>query len=163
VLQFAGFGIGTCINNIIYNIISMADTLSPAERSVRMSRIRGRDTRPELVLRRILHALGLRYRLQGKGLPGTPDLVFPRHKVVVFVHGCFWHRHAGCKIASTPKSNTAFWTEKFAKNVARDARMASSLEQLGWRVLVVWECELANSAKAQATGEIVASLIRQRS
>ncbi|MGU1284777.1 very short patch repair endonuclease [Pseudomonas aeruginosa] len=138
----------------------MTDFLSPAERSDRMSRIRGKDTQPELALRKILHKLGLRYRLHGAALPGKPDLVFPRYRTVVFVHGCFWHRHAGCNIASTPKSNTPFWLEKFEKNIARDARVAAQLEAEGWRVLVVWECELASMAKTQATGKRLQTLIR---
>lgn len=137
----------------------MTDFLSPAERSDRMSRIRGKDTQPELALRKVLHKLGLRYRLHG-ALPGKPDLVFPRYRTVVFVHGCFWHRHAGCNIASTPKSNTSFWLEKFEKNIARDARVAAQLEKEGWRVLVVWECELASMAKTQATGKRLQALIR---
>ena len=138
----------------------MADFLTPVERSQRMSRIRSKDTRPELALRKILHGLGLRYRLHGAGLPGRPDLVLPRYKVVVFVHGCFWHRHPGCNIATTPKSNTLFWTTKFQKNVARDRRAVSELKELGWRVLVVWECELASGTKARATGERIGNLIR---
>jgi DNA mismatch endonuclease (patch repair protein) len=138
----------------------MADFLSPIERSERMSRIRGKDTRPELALRKVLHGLGLRYRLHGAGLAGKPDLVFARYKTVVFVHGCFWHRHGGCNIATTPKSNTPFWVGKFEKNVARDARVARILEEAGWKVLVVWECELASARKAIATGERLAALIR---
>ncbi|MCD9027829.1 DNA mismatch endonuclease Vsr [Luteimonas sp. BDR2-5] len=138
----------------------MADFLSPAERSERMSRIRGKNTRPELALRKVLHRLGLRYRLHGAGLPGKPDLVFPRYKAVVFVHGCFWHRHAGCSIATTPKSNTPFWLEKFEKNVSRDVRVTSQLEESGWRVFVIWECEVSSSAKASNVGENLARLIR---
>jgi DNA mismatch endonuclease (patch repair protein) len=138
----------------------MADFLSPSERSERMSRIRGKDTRPELALRKVLHRLGLRYRLHGAGLPGKPDLVFPRYKVVVFVHGCFWHRHQGCSIATTPKSNTPFWMEKFEKNVARDARVTTQLREQGWRVLVAWECELPTPAKAAKIGESLATLIK---
>ena len=138
----------------------MVDFLTPAERSERMSRIRGKDSKPEVALRRVLHGLGLRYRLHVSRLPGKPDLVLPRHKAVVFVHGCFWHRHAGCKIASTPKSNTPFWVEKFEKNVARDVRTAGRLRDLGWRVFIAWECELASPAKAKATGECLAELIR---
>ncbi|MCY1302049.1 Very short patch repair protein [compost metagenome] len=140
----------------------MTDFLSPAERSDRMSRIRGKDTQPELALRKVLHRLGLRYRLHGAGLPGKPDLVFPRYRTVVFVHGCFWHRHDGCSIASTPKSNTPFWLEKFEKNVARDARVATDLQDLGWTVLVVWECELTSAKKAQETGERLYEVIRSR-
>src|SRR5687767_4934683 len=100
----------------------MPDFLTPSERSARMARIRSTNTSPELALRRALHQLGLRFRLHTAGLPGKPDLAFPRHKAVVLVHGCFWHRHHGCKIATTPKSNTAYWQEKFDRNVARDAR-----------------------------------------
>jgi DNA mismatch endonuclease, patch repair protein len=98
----------------------MVDFLTPEQRSERMSRIRGRNTRPELALRKVLHAEGLRFRLHCRELPGTPDLVFPRHGAVVFVHGCFWHRHSGCPIATMPKSNTAHWQAKFELNVSRD-------------------------------------------
>lgn len=139
----------------------MTDFLSPAERSDRMSRIRGKDTQPELALRKALHGLGLRYRLHGAGLPGKPDLVFPRYRAVVFVHGCFWHHHAGCNIATTPKTNTPFWLAKFEKNVARDARVTAQLETLGWRVFVVWECELASAKRTQAAGERLYELICQ--
>lgn len=125
-----------------------------------MSRIRSKDTVPELALRKILHRFGLRYRLGGAGLPGKPDLVFPRYRSVVFVHGCFWHRHKGCKIASVPKSNVGFWTAKFEKNVARDARVAQELAALGWRVFIVWECELSSANKAITTGERLTAAIR---
>lgn len=140
----------------------MVDSLTPAERSERMSRIRGKDTKPELALRKVLHGLGLRYRLHGAGLPGKPDLIFPKYKTVVFVHGCFWHRHVGCSIATTPKSNTPFWIEKFSKNVARDARVAKSLEDSGWSVIVAWECELSTPAKARATGGEIAEALKAR-
>lgn len=104
--------------------------------------------------------MGLRYSLDNRKLPGKPDLVFPRHKVALFVHGCFWHRHEGCKVATTPKSNTDFWLGKFDKNVSRDERVRSQLEELGWRVLVVWECELANAAKIKETAVRIADSIR---
>ncbi|MBI3944957.1 MAG: DNA mismatch endonuclease Vsr [Armatimonadetes bacterium] len=120
----------------------MADTLSKEQRSVLMSKVRGADTKPEWILRCGLHRLGLRYRLRNKHLPGNPDLAFPRHGTVVFVHGCFWHRHAGCKDASMPKGNQSFWTRKFAENTERDARAVEALERQGWNVLVVWECDL---------------------
>lgn len=139
----------------------MVDSLSPSERSERRFRIRGKDTKPELALRRVLHRLGLRYRLHGAGLPGKPDLVFRQHKAVVFVRGCFWHRHAGCSIATTPKSNTSFWMGKFGKNVARDARVTAELEEQDWRVFVAWECELSTSAKALQVGARLAAGIRQ--
>ncbi|MFW2831556.1 very short patch repair endonuclease [Sphingomonas sp. ID0503] len=128
----------------------MADFLSPEARSERMSRIRSKDTSPELALRKALHALGLRFRIHDKRLPGKPDIVLPRFKAVVLVHGCFWHRHGGCKVATTPKSNTPFWQEKFDRNVERDRRNVAALEGLGWRVLVAWECELGSQRKAEA-------------
>lgn len=139
----------------------MADFLTPSERSERMSRIRGKNTQPELALRKALHRLGLRYRLHGAGLPGRPDLVLPRYETVVFVHGCFWHRHLGCSIATTPKSNTPFWLEKFEKNVARDARVTKQLEDQGWAVFVVWECELSTPTKVAKTGKDLAARIRR--
>lgn len=138
----------------------MVDFLTPKERSERMSRIKKSHTRPEIVLRKVVHKLGLRYRLNNSNLPGKPDLVFPRHKAVVFVHGCFWHSHSNCSIATTPKSNTAFWVEKFAKNVARDEQVISILTKLDWRVFVVWECEVSSAKKANATGLKLAALIR---
>ena len=118
------------------------DTLTRAQRSERMSRIGGKDTKPELTLRRSLHALGYRYRLHGAGLPGRPDLVFRKHKTAVFVHGCFWHRHKGCSIATNPKSNIEFWTSKFEANMKRDRLAERALRALGWRVFIVWQCEL---------------------
>lgn len=134
----------------------MVDFLDKEQRSERMARIRSRDTVPELILRRALHKAGLRFRLGGAGLPGKPDIVLPRFKVAIFVHGCFWHRHQGCKVASTPKSNTEFWLEKFDRNVTRDRKVVGELEELGWKVLVAWECEL--SAKSRV-GETVGRLI----
>lgn len=123
----------------------MVDFLSPSERSERMSRIRSSNTAPEVALRCAMHAVGFRFRLHSKGLPGKPDIVLPRYKTVIFVHGCFWHRHRGCKVATTPKTNTEFWVEKFDRNVVRDARTREQLEGLGWRVIVVWECELRSA------------------
>ena len=119
----------------------MTDIMDSQRRSAMMARIRGRNTAPELAVRRIAHRMGLRFRLHRKDLPGRPDLVFPKHQLAVFVHGCFWHRHEGCKYAYTPKSRIAFWMEKFSANVARDARQEAALKALGWRVLVIWECE----------------------
>jgi len=127
----------------------MVDTLTPAERSKRMSLIRSSNTAPELRIRKELHGLGLRYRLGNKQLPGKPDLVFPRHNTAVFVHGCFWHNHEGCKVGNMPKSNTGFWAEKFKRNSERDRRTTRELELLGWRVLVVWECELGPKQVAE--------------
>jgi DNA mismatch endonuclease (patch repair protein) len=107
-----------------------------------MSRISGRDTKPEMTLRSLLHRAGLRFRLHTRGLPGRPDIVLPKYKTVVLVHGCFWHRHKGCSIAYSPKSNKHFWNTKFSKNVERDAKVRRQLVKLGWRVVVVWECQL---------------------
>lgn len=125
-----------------------------------MARIRSSNTSPELALRRELHRLGLRFTLSNKKLPGKPDLVFPRHRAIVFVHGCFWHRHPDCNIATTPKSNTMFWQEKFDRNVARDARVAGELEQLGWRVFVAWECGVQSGVRAREAAKKLAGLIR---
>lgn len=120
------------------------DTLTPAERSERMGRVRGRDTGPEVAVRRMAHSLGYRFRLQRRDLPGRPDLVFPRHRAAIFVHGCFWHRHAdpNCRLARLPKSRLSFWGPKLEANRERDARNLDLLARLGWRVLILWECEL---------------------
>lgn len=122
----------------------MTDIVDSGRRSEMMSRIKGRDTVPEIVVRRIAHGLGFRFRLYRKDLPGRPDIVFPRYRAVVFVHGCFWHRHDGCRYAYEPKSRVRFWTDKFSQNVARDQRNETALRTLGWRVLVIWECETRN-------------------
>ena len=106
-----------------------------------MSRVSAKGSSTEMRVRRAAHALGLRYRLHRRDLPGTPDLVFPKHRVGVFVHGCFWHRHSGCKKATIPKSRTQFWRDKFDRNVKRDREAVESLEALGWRVAIIWECE----------------------
>ena len=116
------------------------DIVSSAARSRMMRGIRSKNTKPELVVRSAAHALGLRFRLHDRKLPGTPDLVFRKHRVVVFVHGCFWHRHA-CSLAAMPKTRTKFWVKKFDANCHRDARKRAELEGLGWRVLEIWECE----------------------
>lgn len=106
-----------------------------------MGRVRGRDTKPELVVRKLAHRLGYRFRLHRKDLPGTPDLVFASRRKVIFVHGCWWHRHAGCPKASGVKTRPEFWNAKFARNVERDARVTEELRTAGWRLLVIWECE----------------------
>ncbi|WP_375568022.1 very short patch repair endonuclease [Ahrensia marina] len=117
------------------------DIVTPDIRSRIMSGIRGKHTKPELLVRKAAHGLGLRYRLHRTDLPGTPDLVFVRKNTVVFVHGCYWHRHEKCKYCYIPKSNTDFWNKKFESNVARDRRVREELKQMGWRVMVIWECE----------------------
>ena len=127
-----------------YSEGTLTDIVDSRRRSAMMSRIKGRDTVPEVVVRRIVHRLGFRFRLHRKDLPGRPDLVFPRYRSVVFVHGCFWHRHEGCRFAYEPKTRTGFWSEKFHRNVARDRDNEKALRALGWRVLVIWECEMRN-------------------
>ena len=124
----------------------MADTLTKAERSERMRRVRNRDTGPEMIVRRLVHRQGYRYRLHRKDLPGKPDLVFPGRRKVIFVHGCFWHRHndPGCKLARLPKSRMDFWLPKLEGNRERDIRNIRELEATGWQVLVVWECEIVD-------------------
>lgn len=119
----------------------MADIVDQATRSRMMSGIRGKDTKPELIVRSYLHRAGLRFRLHAK-LPGRPDLVFPKHRTALFVHGCFWHRHKDCRYATTPASNTQFWLEKFNANLQRDMHVRKALRQLGWRVETVWACQL---------------------
>ena len=110
-----------------------------------MSRVRGKDTKPELVVRRMLHSMGFRYRLHGSKLPGRPDIVFGSRKKVIFVNGCFWHQHQGCNASGIPKSNVDFWREKLSKNVGRDALNRKELALNGWSVLTVWECEVNGS------------------
>jgi len=117
------------------------DVLTAEQRHLNMSRIRGKDTKPELRLRRLLHAAGLRYRLHGRELPGRPDLVFPKYRAVIFVHGCFWHRHH-CPLFHWPKSREDFWQAKLNRNVERDHQTVARLLEAGWRVLTVWECAL---------------------
>lgn len=120
------------------------DIVSSEKRSRMMAGIKGKDTKPELVVRKLVHGMGFRYRLHRKDLPGSPDLVFPRLKKVIFVHGCFWHRHPGCRFAYTPKSNTRFWLDKLEGNARRDALVLTALDALGWKVLIVWECEVSD-------------------
>ena len=112
-----------------------------AARSANMARVRGRNTRPELAVRRLLHRLGYRYRLHRRDLPGTPDICFPVQRKAIFVHGCFWHRHEGCARCTTPKTRASFWAEKFASNRVRDRNNLAKLVVLGWEAMVVWECE----------------------
>lgn len=127
------------------------DKLNEKQRSWLMSRVRRTNTRPEIVVRRILHRLGLRFRLHAKKLPGRPDIVLSRWRIVIFVHGCFWHRHNGCSKTTTPSSNKGFWLDKFATNVKRDKRCRRQLRDAGWRVIVVWECETYDVEKLVLT------------
>jgi DNA mismatch endonuclease, patch repair protein len=125
----------------------MADRLTRRQRSILMAGVRTKHTEPELKVRSVAHRLGYRFRLHRKDLPGSPDIVFPRLQAVVFVHGCFWHRHAGCRKASIPATRSDFWAEKLGSNVTRDANARKRLRQSGWRVLVIWECETKHAVK----------------
>ena len=136
----------------------MADRLSKEERSELMSHIRSVNTKPEVALRRALWRRGFRYRVNVKNLPGSPDIVLPKHRTVVFVHGCFWHAHKGCKIYHLPQTNSEFWLAKVTRNQERDQEVWRQLEAKGWSVVIVWECELAK-AKFDGTVERVASEI----
>lgn len=120
----------------------MADKISKDKRSWNMSRIHGKDTCIEIKVRKFLFANGFRFRKNDKRYPGKPDIVLPKYNTAVFIHGCFWHRHQGCKYATVPKDNFTVWQEKFEKNILNDAKHKNELEQLGWRVFIVWECEI---------------------
>ncbi|MBO9706706.1 MAG: DNA mismatch endonuclease Vsr [Caulobacter sp.] len=127
-------------------ITSGVDPLTPEQRRMNMSRIRDKDTKPEMLLRRRLHAAGLRYRLHAKDLPGKPDLVFPGRRAVVFVHGCFWHGH-DCPMFKLPATRQEFWREKIARNQVRDIQVGAALRELGWRTMTAWECALRGRAR----------------
>jgi DNA mismatch endonuclease, patch repair protein len=123
----------------------VSDSVSREQRSRNMARIRSRDTQPELIVRSTLHRLGYRFRLHKKSLPGRPDIVLSKHQTAIFVHGCFWHRHKGCKRCTTPKSNQDYWGPKLLGNKKRDTENYAALRKLGWHVLIVWECETKDS------------------
>ena len=129
------------------------DRLTPKQRSMNMSRIRGKDTKPELFVRRVAYSLGYRYRLHGRDLPGTPDLVFRGRRKAIFVHGCFWHGH-GCRRSHEPRTRSEYWSAKLSRNRARDKRQLDSLRKLGWSAIVIWECETADR-------DLVAARIRE--
>lgn len=138
----------------------MPDIMTQEERSERMSRVRNKDTRPEKLVRSLLHRMGYRFRLHGKKLPGKPDIVLPRHKKVIFIHGCFWHQHGICRPLSIPENNSDFWRQKFADNVRRDCEKLAALREAGWDVLVVWECETKDRAKLE--GQLRSFMERKR-
>ncbi len=122
----------------------MTDNISKKHRSWNMSRIKSGDTKPELIVRSMLHHMGYRFRLHRKDLPGKPDIVLPRHKTAIFVHGCFWHRHKGCNRATTPKTNQNYWHNKFSRNIIKHSRDKKELAKSGWNVVVIWECKIKN-------------------
>jgi len=140
----------------------MTDIVSEAQRSYNMSRIRSKNTKPELIVRSILHRLGYRFTVNGpknQQLPGKPDIVLPKYKTVVFVHGCFWHAHQNCKDYHLPKSRREWWKSKLEGNAARDAKQQAELKKLGWKVMVVWACELKNQAELAALEARLPALI----
>jgi len=128
----------------------MADVHTKKQRSYNMSRIKGKDTKPEMLVRKFLHANGYRYKLHDKKLPGKPDIVLPKYHTVIFVHGCFWHGHTNCKYFTVPKTRTKWWTDKINGNKANDEKAIKALKKDGWKVITVWECPL-KSAKAEKT------------
>jgi len=134
----------------------MVDVVDKATRSRMMSSIQGKNTKPELLVRKYLHSRGLRFRLHAKELPGKPDLIFPKYKVVVFVHGCFWHQHPRCKFAVVPASNVEFWEQKLGANRERDQRNKRMLKALGWRALTIWECQLDDRLLSGLARKIIA-------
>ena len=135
----------------------MTDIVDEQTRSRMMAGIRGKDTKPEMALRRALHSQGFRYRLHVKGYAGRPDLLLPRFNAAIFVHGCFWHRHEGCRYATTPQGRREFWQSKFEANVARDWRGRAELMERGWRVATVWECALRRPERVETATEILAA------
>ena len=132
----------------------MADVHDTAIRSYNMSRIKGKDTKPEETVRKYLFSKGFRYRKNVSTLPGKPDIVLPKYKTCIFVHGCFWHKHEGCKYFVWPKSNEEFWKDKLEKNVTRDKNEQAELEKRGWHILIVWECQLKKKNKEQTLREL---------
>lgn len=126
----------------------MADTFSKAERSKIMSAVKSQDTKPEIIVRKYLFAKGFRFRKNVSAMPGKPDIVLPKYRTVVFVHGCFWHGHKGCRHADLPKSNFEYWREKIHKNITRDQKAISELSMAGWTVLIIWECEINKTPKS---------------
>ena len=138
----------------------MSDKLTPAQRHLCMSRIRGKNTKPEIEVRKGLHARGFRFRLHDRKLPGSPDIVLPKWGVAVMVNGCFWHGHKGCRYASNPKSNVGFWEVKIARNRHRDEVTEAHLAALGWHVITVWECELRGTSAAAVRMDALAEEIR---
>lgn len=143
----------------------MTDIVDSKVRSRMMSGIRAKDTKPEMMVRRYLHGLGFRYRLHNRSLPGRPDIVLPKYNTIIFVHGCFWHRHSGCSLAYMPKSNAEAWQKKFESNVNRDKKVWAELTNAGWKVIIVWECSLrknANKSLEALSNSIIESPLRNK-
>lgn len=128
----------------------------------RLGSVRSKSTKPELIVRKFLHAKGFRFRINKKTLPGKPDLVLKKHQSVVFIHGCFWHRHVGCKNASNPKKNITFWNDKFKMNIVRDKKVQKELELLGWNVIIIWECELNENGLEELISQLNVNLVNDK-
>lgn len=139
----------------------MTDTMTPEQRHRCMAAIKGKDTKPEMLVRKYLHSLGYRYGLHNKKLPGSPDLVLRKYKTVIFIHGCFWHGHEGCKYYRLPKTNEEFWQEKITRNRQRDQEAVRQLKEKGWNVIIIWECELKDRAKREETLSNLNHLLKQ--
>lgn len=144
-------------------VVRLVDIVSKEKRASMMASVRQKNTRPEVLLRQALHRLGLRFRIHRRDLPGTPDIVLPSHRTVIFVHGCFWHRHEGCRRTTLPATKTAFWADKFSKNVERDRKVQKALITLNWRVVVIWECQLSTLGSASALAESFFRTLRRKS
>ncbi len=140
----------------------MTDVLSKEQRQKCMSHIKGKDTKPEILVRRFLFAHGFRYRLYRKDMPGKPDIVLPKYKTVIFINGCFWHGHSDCKYASIPETNREFWLSKISGNIERDKNTVSKLESLGWRVIVIWQCQLKSKTKDQTLNNLITEIQNEK-
>lgn len=136
----------------------MTDVHDKATRSYNMSRIKGKDTKPEMLVRKFLFSKGFRYRLHDKKLPGKPDIVLPKYKTVIFIHGCFWHGHEGCKYYVVPKTRTEWWLEKIGKNIMNDEKAVKALAEMGWKVILIWECEVKKKVFEETLQRLVADL-----
>lgn len=143
---------------MLFNFAAMADVHSKETRSYNMSRIRSKDTKPEILVRKFLHKNGFRYRLHVKNLPGKPDIVLPKYKTVIFIHGCFWHGHDGCKYYVVPKTRTEWWLNKINRNAANDALVEDSLKTAGWKIIKIWECELKKGSFEDTLTELSTTL-----
>ena len=140
----------------------MVDQISKKHRSWNMSRIKSRDTKPEKIVRSLLHRLGYRFRIYRKDLPGKPDIVLPKYHIAILVHGCFWHQHEGCSRCTKPSTNQEYWTSKFTRNKQRDREVVAELEKLGWKVMVIWECETKKNKMKLLESKILKVLYKEK-
>ena len=137
----------------------MPDNLAPASRRYAMSRVHSKNTSPEIFVRSLLHRHGFRFRLHPRNLPGNPDIVLPKYRTIIFVHGCFWHQHPGCRKATIPETNAAYWSKKFSRNLERDTNNQSELEAAGWRVFTLWTCEIGRKKTADLESRLITLLL----